>query len=218
MAKTGRRPAINPDDVLEKLENTDVLFHSTGEVADMMDASKPTVLDRLRTLEEQGRVRSREVAGNTPIWYLPEVENRRLDEYSNEAAREESDDTDDGRSEAHDTPGPQEPEPIADGMGLGRYIELQAAIWAQRSAGAGVVLALVGVLAWGLTQLPIPKLLPALAAVGAMLAGFVAILASLVLIGVAFLLATVQGHGHGEVVEYILERTLYPRIDSPARR
>jgi DNA-binding Lrp family transcriptional regulator len=81
MAETGRRPAINPEDVLDVLEGSDKPFLSTSEIAAEVDASKPTVLKRLRTLQDDGAVRARQLEGGALIWYLPIVENRRLSEF-----------------------------------------------------------------------------------------------------------------------------------------
>lgn len=81
MPETGRRPAIDPEDVLAVLEGSDKPFLSTSEIAEGVDASKPTVLKRLRTLQDDGAVRARELQGGALIWYLPVIENRRLSEF-----------------------------------------------------------------------------------------------------------------------------------------
>lgn len=78
----GRRLAINPEDALEVIQNADEPFLSTGDIGSELDASKPTVIDRLNTLEEEGKVASNTVGGNTPVWYLPYHKNRSLREYS----------------------------------------------------------------------------------------------------------------------------------------
>jgi len=78
----GRRKVVTTDEVLELLEAREEPFLSTSEIAEHLDVSKPTAIERLKKLRDEGAIRSREVAGNTPVWYLPELENRRLAEYS----------------------------------------------------------------------------------------------------------------------------------------
>lgn len=72
---------IDTNDVLDVLEDAREPFLSTGEVTERLPASKPTVRDRLQSLEEEGLVRYRVLGANTPAWYLPDLENRRLPEY-----------------------------------------------------------------------------------------------------------------------------------------
>jgi DNA-binding Lrp family transcriptional regulator len=76
MDYAGRPPALAPEDVLQILKDAEEPFLSSGEITERSRVSKPTVLDRLNTLEERGDIRSREVASNTPVWYLPELEER----------------------------------------------------------------------------------------------------------------------------------------------
>lgn len=101
----GRRKAVNPEDVLEAIEEADKPFLSTGDIEDAVGVSKPTAIDRLKTLKKQGRVRSNTVAGNVAVWYLPHHKNRTLEEYS------------DGEATS------AEPSPRADGAATGELAD-----------------------------------------------------------------------------------------------
>ena len=84
----GRRPAVNPEDVLDAIKEHPAPFLATGEIAGEVNASKPTARDRLKTLEKSGEIVSRTVGGNTPIWYLPQHENRRLSQFADSESAE----------------------------------------------------------------------------------------------------------------------------------
>lgn len=56
---------VSDDDIVAFLQNTDGA--STVEVADHFEYKRPTAYRRLRDIEDEGRVQSREV-GNSLLW------------------------------------------------------------------------------------------------------------------------------------------------------
>lgn len=80
---SGRTPVLSAEAVLEIMEESDEVVFSTTEIKSELtaDVSRPTVLDRLGQLEEQGVVGSKEV-GTSTAWYLSELKSRRLIEFA----------------------------------------------------------------------------------------------------------------------------------------
>lgn len=80
---SGRTPVLSAEAVLEVMEESDEVVFSTSEIMSELttDVSRPTVLDRLGQLEEQGVVGSKEV-GTSTAWYLSELKSRRLIEFA----------------------------------------------------------------------------------------------------------------------------------------
>lgn len=68
----GRPPALRAEVVLGVIEGSDEPFLTTTEIVehDSIDASRPTVLKRLKELRDEARVKSKE-AGGAPVWYAP---------------------------------------------------------------------------------------------------------------------------------------------------
>jgi hypothetical protein len=77
----GRRRAVEPEDAREVLENADEPVLSTSEVGDRLGVSHPTAGKRLNTLQERGEVDYADV-GRSKAWYLSEVTEHRLSEYT----------------------------------------------------------------------------------------------------------------------------------------
>lgn len=80
---SGRTPVLSAEAVLEVMEQSDEVVFSTTEIKSELtaDVSRPTVLDRLDQLEEQGVV-GRKDLGTSTAWYLTELKSRRLIEFA----------------------------------------------------------------------------------------------------------------------------------------
>jgi DNA-binding Lrp family transcriptional regulator len=80
---SGRTPVLSAEAVLEVMEESDEVVFSTTEIKSELtaDVSRPTVLDRLDQLEEQGVV-GRKDLGTSTAWYLTELKSRRLIEFA----------------------------------------------------------------------------------------------------------------------------------------
>lgn len=73
MSEGGPARRITPEDVLD-------VFHgredpgeplTAPEIADALNCSRRTALDRLHELEERGTVASKKVGGRSRVWWLP---------------------------------------------------------------------------------------------------------------------------------------------------
>lgn len=68
---TGRyTETVTLDDVLSVFETVDGPVVTSGDVADALDCSRETARRKLRTLEEQERIRSRKTAGRMVWWVV----------------------------------------------------------------------------------------------------------------------------------------------------
>ena len=73
MGKPGPNPEIMPEDILDTFHaREDVSEPLTApEIADAVNCSRRTALDRLHDLEERGRVTSKKVGGRSRVWWVP---------------------------------------------------------------------------------------------------------------------------------------------------
>lgn len=73
MADPGRNPRITPDDVLKVFEaRSDLAAPLTApEIAEQLDCSRRTALNKLDKLEKTGAVISKKVGGRSRVWWVP---------------------------------------------------------------------------------------------------------------------------------------------------
>lgn len=73
MSSPGRTPEVTPDDVAEVFETRDDRAEplTAVEVADKLDCSRRTALNKLNSLEERGDVASKKVGGRSRVWWRP---------------------------------------------------------------------------------------------------------------------------------------------------
>lgn len=60
---------VSTQDVLEAVENGGHVV-TAGELTDVLDTSRDTVLRRLRTLHENGEVERKEVGARAVVWWI----------------------------------------------------------------------------------------------------------------------------------------------------
>jgi biotin operon repressor len=79
MADPGRIPKVTPEDVLaEFTEQEDRAEPMTApELAEALDCSRRTALNKLHTLEEEGDVASKKVGGRSKVWWVPLTDGER---------------------------------------------------------------------------------------------------------------------------------------------
>jgi predicted ArsR family transcriptional regulator len=79
MAKPGPAPTVTPEDVLDVFAARDDPTEplTAPEVADALDCSRRSALDKLRTLDERGDVRSKKVGGRSRVWWVPPADEER---------------------------------------------------------------------------------------------------------------------------------------------
>ena len=72
MAKPGPAPSITPEDVLDVFAARDDPTEplTAPEIADELDCSRSTALDKLHRLDERGDVRSKKVGGRSRVWWV----------------------------------------------------------------------------------------------------------------------------------------------------
>lgn len=73
MARRGSPRRIDPEDVLDVFDGrADASEPLTApEIAEALDCSRRTALDRLHELEDRGAVASKKVGGRSRVWWLP---------------------------------------------------------------------------------------------------------------------------------------------------
>lgn len=76
MGKPGPNPEVMLEDILEAFRNrTDDSEPLTApEIADAVNCSRRTALDRLHELAERGRVTSKKVGGRSRVWWIPDAD------------------------------------------------------------------------------------------------------------------------------------------------
>lgn len=68
----GRKPRATDEDILSILRSADDPVLSTAEIADRLPIKRRSTLDRLRSLEEQSLVESKQIGGRNTVWWLSE--------------------------------------------------------------------------------------------------------------------------------------------------
>jgi len=66
----GRKPRVTDNEILDVLrEHSDPVL-STAEVADRLPIKRRGMLNRLRHLEDEGKVHSKQIGGRNTVWWL----------------------------------------------------------------------------------------------------------------------------------------------------
>lgn len=154
----GRRRAVEPEDAREVLENADEPVLSTSEVSDRLGVSRPTAGKRLNTLQERGEVDYADVGGSK-AWYLTEVTEHRLSEYTDGEPPNSEGDTYESRDEpdkiSSDT-GKTSLEGVVDGGFLGGFVVGIVAVLALLFSPSSELLVSVARGGWATVAIMIP--------------------------------------------------------------
>lgn len=70
--KGGRKPRVTDEDLLDVFRTTTDPVLSTAEVSDRVPIKRRGTLNRLRALEEQGELESKQIGGRNTVWWLVE--------------------------------------------------------------------------------------------------------------------------------------------------
>lgn len=70
MSSSGRTPRESDEEILAVLRSAEDPVLSTAEVADQLTIERRSTLNRLRALEEQGLVESKQIGGRNTVWWL----------------------------------------------------------------------------------------------------------------------------------------------------
>lgn len=81
MGKPGPDREVVPENILDvfRAREDDSEPLTAPEVADAVNCSRRTALDRLHELEEHGRVTSKKVGGRSRVWWVPDDSEPSLD-------------------------------------------------------------------------------------------------------------------------------------------
>jgi len=71
--KGGRKPRVTDEDLLDVFRATSDPVLSTAEVAEQVPIKRRGVLRRLRNLEEDDQLESKQIGGRNTVWWLPNV-------------------------------------------------------------------------------------------------------------------------------------------------
>jgi len=66
----GRNPRVTDRELLAVFRESDDPVLSTSEVADAVPIQRRATLSRLRSLEEQGELESKQIGGRNTVWWL----------------------------------------------------------------------------------------------------------------------------------------------------
>ena len=69
-SSSGRKPRESDEDILSVLRRAADPVLSTAEIAEQLTIKRRSTLDRLRTLEEQELVESKQIGGRNTVWWL----------------------------------------------------------------------------------------------------------------------------------------------------
>lgn len=67
----GRKPAVTDEEILGVFLNSSDPVLTATEVADELSMSRRAIFDRLRDLEDQGKLKSKKVGARGAIWWYP---------------------------------------------------------------------------------------------------------------------------------------------------
>lgn len=70
--KGGRKPRVTNSDLLDVFRSTTDPVLSTAEVADALPIKRRGTLNRLRRLEDAGKLDSKQIGGRNTVWWLDE--------------------------------------------------------------------------------------------------------------------------------------------------
>jgi DNA-binding Lrp family transcriptional regulator len=70
--KPGPKSRVSDEEILALFEATPDPVLSTAEVAEEVPLQRRSVYNRLKTLEEDGRLQSKKIGGRNTIWWLAE--------------------------------------------------------------------------------------------------------------------------------------------------
>lgn len=66
----GPKPSVTDEEILEVFHTTNDPVLSTAEVAEQVPLERRSVLNRLVSLREEGRLDSKTIGGRNSIWWL----------------------------------------------------------------------------------------------------------------------------------------------------
>lgn len=67
----GRKPTVNDEEILDIFRNSSEPVLTATEVADQLPVGRRAVLKRLRNLEDQDLLRSKQVGSGSRVWWFP---------------------------------------------------------------------------------------------------------------------------------------------------
>lgn len=70
MSSSGRKPRESDEEILTVLRGAEDPVLSTAEVAEQLTIERRSTLNRLRALEEQELVESKQIGGRNTVWWL----------------------------------------------------------------------------------------------------------------------------------------------------
>jgi DNA-binding IclR family transcriptional regulator len=72
----GPKPSVTDEEILEVFHATSDPVLSTAEVAEQVPLERRSVLNRLVSLREEGRLDSKKIGGRNSIWWLSGEESK----------------------------------------------------------------------------------------------------------------------------------------------
>ena len=91
--KSGRKPRVTDEDLLDVFRSTSDPVLSTAEVADAVPIKRRGTLNRLQALEEDGELESKQIGGRNTVWWteedMPGSDRTSPDNTTNDTEREE---------------------------------------------------------------------------------------------------------------------------------
>lgn len=76
----GRKPTISDEEILELFRQSSDPILSTSEVSGRLSLSRRQMLDRLKSLEDDGVIQSKSVGSRGKVWWLPGATSTTQDE------------------------------------------------------------------------------------------------------------------------------------------
>jgi DNA-binding Lrp family transcriptional regulator len=69
-SKPGPKPSVTDEEILKVFRETNDPVLSTAEVAEQIPLERRSVLNRLTSLRDEGRLESKTIGGRNSIWWL----------------------------------------------------------------------------------------------------------------------------------------------------
>ncbi|RKS81453.1 hypothetical protein BDK61_0739 [Haloarcula quadrata] len=71
-SKSGRKPRVTDEEILQLFEDTDDPVLSTAEVTEQLPIKRSATYKRLSALQDEEQLTGKDIGGRNSIWWIPE--------------------------------------------------------------------------------------------------------------------------------------------------
>jgi hypothetical protein len=71
-SKSGRKPRVSDEEILQVIRDADDPVLSTAEVTEALPIKRSATYKRLASLREDGQLAGKQIGGKNTVWWIPE--------------------------------------------------------------------------------------------------------------------------------------------------